>query len=395
MGFFEKIFGTKKETPKQAGAEIFRFLRGYSPVFTDFGGEVYESDMIRAALDAHGRHAQKLQPNIKGSAKPNLQNRLQIQPNAWQTWPAFLYRHVTILYARNTVFTVPVRGQYDEINGIIDIVPEKWELVDYQGEPWLRFYFDRGKRSAVSLWECGIQTRFQYKNELFGENNRALQSVLDLIELQKQGEKEGIRNGATFRFYATHNNFVQDKDLEKERKRFDEMNFRSDTGGGGLLLFPNTYKDIHQADNKTYTINAEEQKLIKDNVYDYFAVNEDVIQNKAFGDAWLAFYEGAVEPFAIGMSEALTRMLYSEREREYGNRIFFTSNRLQYMSNADKLEAIKTYADRGLMTRNELREISNLAPLPEPYGSQIPARGEYYNVNEAGQEDENNAGQSE
>ena len=58
------------------------------------------------------------------------------------------------------------------------------------------------------------------------------------------------------------------------------------------------------------------------------------------------------------------------------------SNRLQYMSNADKLTAIQTFADRGLMTRNELREIANLAPLPEPYGSQIPARGEYYNVNE-------------
>ena len=50
------------------------------------------------------------------------------------------------------------------------------------------------------------------------------------------------------------------------------------------------------------------------------------------------------------------------------------------MSNADKLNAIQTYADRGLMTRNELREISNLTPLPEPYGSQIPARGEYYDI---------------
>ena len=50
------------------------------------------------------------------------------------------------------------------------------------------------------------------------------------------------------------------------------------------------------------------------------------------------------------------------------------------MSNSDKLTAIQTFADRGLMTRNELREIANLAPLPEPYGSQIPARGEYYDI---------------
>ena len=121
-------------------------------------------------------------------------------------------------------------------------------------------------------------------------------------------------------------------------------------------------------------------KLIKENVYDYFAVNEDIIQNKAFGDNWLAFYEGAVEWFAIQLSEVLTRMLYTERERQRGNRIWFTSNRLQYMSNADKMNAISQMADRGLMTRNELREILNLAPLPEPLGSQIPARGEYYDV---------------
>jgi hypothetical protein len=80
------------------------------------------------------------------------------------------------------------------------------------------------------------------------------------------------------------------------------------------------------------------------------------------------------------------------REREYGNRFFLTSNRLQYMSNKDKLEAIQAFADRGLMTRNELREIMNLAPLPAPYGDQIPARGEYYNVNEGGND---NASQDE
>lgn len=99
-----------------------------------------------------------------------------------------------------------------------------------------------------------------------------------------------------------------------------------------------------------------------------------------FGDEWLAFYEGAIEWLAIQLSDVLTRMLYSERERQFGNRIWFSSNRLQYMSNADKMNAISQMADRGLMTRNELREILNLTPLPEPFGSQIPARGEYYDI---------------
>lgn len=159
-----------------------------------------------------------------------------------------------------------------------------------------------------------------------------------------------------------------------------------------MLLFPNTYRNIQQLKQEAYKVDADQMKLIKENVFDYFGVNEDVIQNKTFGDNWLAFYEGCIEWFAIQASEVITKMLFSERERQYGNRVFFTSNRLQYMSNADKMNAISQMADRGLMTRNELRDILNLSPLPEPWGSQIPARGEYYNVNET--EAQDNAGEN-
>ena len=80
----------------------------------------------------------------------------------------------------------------------------------------------------------------------------------------------------------------------------------------------------------------------------------------------------------------MTKMLFTLREQSEGNLVIATANRLQYMSNADKLKVSAQMADRGLMTRNEIREIWNLAPLPEPYGSQLPVRGEYYNVNEEG-----------
>ena len=381
MGVFEKIFG-KRRTPAQASGQAFRLLEGYTHAFTTWQGSIFESDLIRAALDAHGRHAAKLQPHIQGSAKPNLRGRLAIMPNEFQTWPQFLYRLAVVLYARNTAFIVPVLGEYGETNGIFGIAPEHWELVEYQGEPYIRFFMGDQKRIAVELWRVGILTRFQYKNELFGETNEAMKAVLDLIAIQKQGIEAGVQNAASYRFMAVSNNWNTDEDLAKERQRFDTYNFKQ--GGGGVVLFPHTYMDVKQINQDSYKVDADQLKLIKENVFDYFAVNEDVIQNKAFGDAWLAFYEGAVEWLAINASEAITRMLFSERERQFGNKVWFTSNRLQYMSNADKLAAISQLADRGLMTRNELRDILNLSPLPEPYGSQIPARGEYYAVNEQG-----------
>jgi len=382
MGLFEKLFG-KKEQDAPAKVKVqhtFQLLDGYVPTFHTWNGSVFESDLIRAALDAHGRHAAKLQVNIQGNAKPNLVNRLKIQPNPYQTWSQFQYRTSIILNARNTAFLVPTRGEYGEPNGLTNIVPERWELVEYNGTPYIRFTLKNNKRLAVSLYEVGILTRYQYRSDLFGESNEAMKAVLDLIEMQRQGITEGIKNGASYRFSAQSDNWATDEDLASEMDRFNQFTFQNKKTSGGMILFPNTYKNVQQLKQESYKVDADQQALIKSNVYDYFAVNEDVIQNKAYGDAWLAFYEGAIEPFAIQLSDVMTRMFYTERERQFGNQIFFTSNRLQYMSNADKLNAVSQLADRGLATRNELREILNLAPLPAPYGDQIPARGEYYDI---------------
>ena len=383
MGLFERIFGKKADTaaPNVKAQHTFQLLDGYVPAFHSWNGSVFESDLIRSALDAHGRHAAKLMPNIQGSAKPQLKNRLDIQPNEFQTWSQFLYRTAVILYARNTAFIVPTRDSvYGDITGVIGIVPESWETVEYNGAVYIRFHLRNNKRAAVRLDECGILTRYQYMSELFGESNEAMKATLDLIEMQRQGIQEGIRNGASYRFSAQSDNWATDEDLAQEMDRFNRFTFQNKKTSGGVILFPNTYTNVTQLKQEAYKVDADQLSLIKQNVYDYFAVNEDVIQNKTFGDAWMAFYEGAVEWLAIQLSEVMTRMLFTERERQFGNRIFFTSNRLQYMSNADKMNAISQMADRGLMTRNELREILNLAPLPEPYGSQIPARGEYYDI---------------
>ena len=137
-------------------------------------------------------------------------------------------------------------------------------------------------------------------------------------------------------------------------------------------------------------VDAEQMAVIKSNVFEYFGVNEDILQNKFDSETWAAFYEGCVEPYAVQFSEVMTRMLFTFREQTEGNLVMATSNRLQYMSNADKLAVSAQMADRGLLTRNEIREIWNLPPLPEPYGSQLPIRGEYYNVNEENDNDPKN-----
>ena len=377
----EKIFGRREQPVALQNAKTFKLLEGYTPAFTTWRGSIYESELIRASLDAWGRHAAKLKPNLKGSAEKELQNRLKVKPNTFQEWSKFLYQTAAILGVRNNCFLVKTRDEYGNATGVINVIPQTWELVEYQGEPWIRFLLANNKRRAEKLSETGILTRYQYKNELFGENNEAMKPVLDLISMQRQGIEEGIKNGASYRFFAQADNWASDEDLGEEMTRFNSVTFGNKKNAGGVLLFPNTYSNIQPIKAESYKVDADQEKLIKENVFDYYAVNEDILQNKAFGDAWLAFYEGFVEWFAIQLGEVISGMIWTERERaSYGNQIFFTSNRLQYMSNADKLNAVTQLGDRGLATRNELREILNLEPLPEELGNQIPARGEYYDV---------------
>ena len=381
MGMLEKIFGRKEQPAALKNAKICRMLEGYTPAWTTWQGSVYESELIRASLDAWGRHAAKLKPNIRGSAQKELGNRLNVRPNAFQEWTQFLYQTATVLGARNNVFLVKTRDDYGTPTGIINLVPESWELLEYQGEPWIRFILKDNKRRAERLSETGIMTRYQYKNELFGETNEAMKPVLDLIAMQRQGITEGIKNGNSYRFWAKSDNWASDEDIGEEMARFNQFTFGNKKTAGGVLLFPNTYEDIHEAKPGGYTVDKEQQEHIKSNVFDYFCVNEDILQNKAYGDAWLAFYEGFIEWYALQLGEVISGMLFTDRERgAYENQVFFTSNRLQYMSNSDKLNAVTQLGDRGLATRNELREILNLEPLPEEIGNQIPARGEYYDV---------------
>lgn len=386
MGFFEKIFGKAPKAPDRVNG-YFKMLDGYTPVFHSWQGSIYESELVRASINAVATHVSKLKVEIHGSAKRALQTKLRKGPNEWQTWGQWLYRTATILMVHNTAFIVPVFDRFGEPSGVYTVLPDRCEVIDYKGTPYLRYEFKSGETAAIELEYCGILNRFQYRSDLFGENNRAMIPTMDLIKIQNKGIEESVKNAASYRFSARLTNFTNGDDLAKERKRFTKENFSSESEGGGMLLFPNTYTDIKQLDSKPFVVDAAQMKQIKDNVFFYFGVNEDVLENKAFGDAWNAFYEGAVEPFAIQLSDVLTKMIFTFREQGEGNLVMATSNRLQYMSNADKLNVSAQLLDRGMLTLNEAREIWNLPPLEG--GDVRIIRGEYYNADDKVEEDQN------
>lgn len=397
MSLLDKIFrpneAKKSRDALNEARAFFQTLTAYAPVFTNWGGAIYESEIVRASIDARARHISKLKIETVGTANPSLQRKLALGPNQWQTWSQFLYRVSTILDVNNSAFVVPVFDERMIITGVFPVLPSQCTLIEYNGEIWLRYQFSSGQYAAVEARKCAVLTKHQYHSDFFGDSNIPLRETMQLIHIQNQGIQEGVKNAATFRFMATLNNFANAADLAKERERFREANLSTESKAGGFLLFPNTYKDIKQIDVKPYSIDADQMKQIRENVFNYFGVSEDVLQNRAKNEDLEAFFEGAIEPFAIQLSEAMTKMLFSERERASGSAIQATANRLQYMSTTQKVDMARELGDRGALLIDEIRELFNYAPLPDGAGQVAPIRGEYKATDDltGSQEGEDNA----
>ena len=82
-------------------------------------------------------------------------------------------------------------------------------------------------------------------------------------------------------------------------------------------------------------------------------------------------------------------MTFSDRELAHGNAITFTANRLQYASNATKLSISTQLFDRGLLNRNGVMDVWNMAHVEG--GDKYYIRKEYTEVSELGKEVNNNA----
>ena len=384
MSLLDKIFrpkeAKKSEDALREAKSFFQTLTAYTPVFTNWGGAIYESEIVRAAIDARARHISKLKVETIGTANPSLQSKLALGPNQWQTWSQFLYRVSTILDVTNTAFIVPVFDERMVITGVYPILPSCVSLMEYEDEIWLRYQFRDGQFAAVEYKKCAVLTKHQYKSDFFGDSNAPLKETMQLIHIQNQGIQEGVKNAATFRFMATLNNFSSAADLAKERQRFTESNLSTESKSGGFLLFPNTYKDVKQIDVRPYSIDSEQMKQIRENVFNYFGVSEAVLQNSAKNEELEGFFDGAIEPFAIQFSEAMTKMLFSERERAQGSYLIANANRLQYMSTSQKVQMAQQLLDRGVMSRNEARELFNYDTIEG--GDTFFIRGEYINADE-------------
>ena len=379
MGVFDLIFKRPRAVEQVNG--YFKMLEGYTPIFSSYDGGVYEMELTRACIHTFATHCSKLLPTVNGPDARGLQGLLDSRPNPLMTSAQFVYKVATIYEAQNTCFIVPILDKLDKLVGFYPVNPTMTEVIDVKGEPWLRYTFPSGEKAAVELSRCGVVSKYLYKSDIKGETNAALLPTLQLLNVQNQGIEEGIKNSASFRFMATMTQMLKDSDLKKERKRFVDDNMGPDAGG--VIVFPYNYGNVQQIQSQAKIVDPEQMQIIQTRVLNYFGCNEEVLQNKTVGDAWSAYYEGKIEPFAIQLSQAMTCMTYTQNERTRGNAIVWTANRLQYMTNVDKLQVSSQMFDRGILSTNDVMDIWNLPHVPD--GDKRYIRKEYTEISQLDQ----------
>lgn len=379
MGAFDKLFGKFKVNRLLGG--FFAMIDEYTPAFTTYDGGVYEMELTRACIHTFATHCSKLQPKVTGPDARGIQAMLDGKPNMFHTSAQFLYKAATLYEAQNTCFITPVLDKFDRLVGFYPAAPQTTELREQDGEPFLVYTFGNGETAAIELSRVGTISKYLYQNDLMGENNSALEVTLQLLHTQNEGIKEGIKNSASFRFMANISNFSKGKDLARERQDWVKENLGADAGG--LALFPNTYTNVKQIQSMAQIVDPKQVELIQDRVFTYFGTDMDILLNRATGDKWSGYYEGKVEPFVIQLSQAMTAMTYSHNERTRGNGITWAANRLQYMTNGDKLQYCTQMFDRGMASLNDCMDVWNLPHVED--GDKRYIRKEYTEISQLDQ----------
>ena len=361
MGLFDSIM--KKEKIENKVQNYFQTLNAYTPSFTTFEGSVYEMELTRAAIHSFATHCSKLKPEVKGSGNQALARTLQYKPNALMDTKKYLYRLATSYMVDNTSIIAPLfDDSYSKIVGYYPLATPKTRILSVEGVKYIRYEFEPGNFGVFRLNEAGIMNQFQYKNELFGESNACLYPTMELINTNNQGIMEGVKSSATLRFLAKIAQTLKPADLEEERKRFVSSNFNS-SNAGGVMLIDAKYEDVKQLQTNQYTVDSAQMAQIKENVFNYFGTNENILQNKFTSDEWGSYYEGKIEPFAIEASLVHTNMTFTPHQVAFGNEIMFSANRLQYASNGEKLNIVTQLFDRGFLTHNQGLEVFNMPSI--------------------------------
>jgi len=274
----------------------------------------------------------------------------------------FLYKVRTLLEINNVVFIYIMRDEFGKCVGLYPMPTAQLEAVEVSGGLYIQFRFSSGTVMAHSWEDLAVLRKDYNSSDIWGDTNGAILTSLDLLTTTNEGMANAIKSTANLRgILKTTKAMLSPEDALKQKERFVE-DYMGLTNSSGIAMLDAT-QSFEPITIQPQIANYKNVEELRNNIYRYFGVNEEAVLSKLSGDSWDAFYESRIEGFLIALGQELTNKIFTDRERGFENEIIFESNKMQYMSTANKL-ALSAFVDRAIMTPNEVREVLNLAPVP-------------------------------
>lgn len=358
MGLFQNLFKSIKPEQKLVYTQ-FQELGTFKSYFGTFGSDIYASDDVRTCIRALSEHTSKANP--KCTVK-NIQYLLELRPNKFMNGKDFLAKLRNILEVKNTAFAFIDRDNKGNVIAIYPIPYQTFDAVENSGRLFIQFYFSgNAVNNMVVPWEDLVVLRKDYLySDIAGEGNKPLIETLDVIDTMDTGLQNAIKSTANLRgILKSTKGMLSLEDRAKQKDAFVKEYLNIENASGIASL--DSTQDFKEINLKPTTATAEEISAYRDKVYRYFGINEKIIKSCYSESEYDAFYESRIEPFLVALSLELTYKIFTERERSFGNRIWYESNRLQFASAKTKI-SMAALVDRGLMTPNEFRQLFNMEP---------------------------------
>lgn len=346
---------------KSAKQTRWKELGAYTAIFSPFGADMWQSDLVRACVRPIVEHTSKAHAT---SSRPELAKLLNTSPNMYMNGKDFLAKVRLWLEIKNTAFIYIARDDAGKPISFYPVPYASFEALEYMGGLFIKFQFNNATtKDYVFPWEdLAVLRKDYYTSDIWGDDNGAILKKLELMNTAEQGIANSVRATANLRgILKSTKAMLKPGDLKEIKDQFvtDYLNLEN---SGGIASLDSTQDFIPVTMNPSVT-DANTLKQIREDLYRYFGVNDKIMMSEYNEEEMEAFYQSKIEPFLIAISEELTRKVFTKRELELTkkNYILYESNRLQYASNKTKLNMVQL-VDRAIMTPNELRSAFNMAP---------------------------------
>lgn len=377
MGLFDYIKKKWKSTDKDL--KHAQMLNGYTPIFSQFGTNIYASDVVQQAVNCIVREMKKLDPQHvikRGSDVRPVDDEVQRvleNPNSLMTTTDFIEKIVWNLFAHMNSFVLPTWSKTTgKLDGLYPLQPVQVDfLQDSRGILYVKFTFANDYVSTIKYSDV-IHIRYNYSvndymggNEVGEADHRALLKTLELNNILLEGVGKALKSSFAINGVIKYNTML---DQDKTIKALDELTEALKKNESGFMPldlkgeFIPFNRQIAMVDDVTL-------KFIDEKILRHFGVSLPMLTGDYTKEQYEAFYQKTLEPLIKSISQAFTKGLFSRRESVgYGNKIIFYPKDLIFLNTTQKLEMIRLLGDSGGLYENEKRMMMGLKPLEELNG---------------------------